>query len=650
MLTIDSHKTVSDLRCGVEHTVGCAAQGRAVKKVVRRKEGKQFAAALAAALGLIGAVQIGNAEAQVLGTAEDFALLGSSTVTNTGPSIIFGNVGVSPGSAIVGFPPGIVLAPGTFHAADSVAALARADAINAYNNLQARPSQFDLSGQNLGGLTLSPAVYSFTSSAQLTGILTLNGLGNPDAEFIFQIGSTLTTASNSAVLLINGANGENVYWVVGSSATLGTDTRFAGNILALTSITLNTGASIICGRALGQNGAVTLDSNAITLCVPGVPGVPGDPFADGEADVNITTNELFGEGVIGFQQASFGALGLFGSAMMGQGAFWRDGASQDFYGITPQSLKDGPAGSMKDAPAGWEGTMPGYDPRRTWRLWTVGYGGTASFDGEPELGTSDLDTRTAGFAVGLDYQVDPTTLLGIAGGYTNSRFSVAELMTSGTSESGHVGLYGVKTFGRAYLAASADYAHFENETDRFVDWLIDERASGEFGSDGFSARFEAGWKQPIDRFNVTPFAGLAVSYLNSDEFSESSERVFGTFGTPGGLGLTFDSTSQASVTSSLGVQLDTRIALSNGKTLSPFARVAWVHEFESERSIEGFLTTSPGLTFKSFGASAAENLVKVNAGFSLDLTGGVGVFASFDGEFSDHSQSYTGNGGIRIAW
>ena len=291
--------------------------------------------------------------------------------------------------------------------------------------------------------------------------------------------------------------------------------------------------------------------------------------------------------------------------------------------------------------------MPGYDARRTWRLWTIGYGGTGSFEGEEELGTSDLDTRTVGFAVGLDHQVDPTTLLGIAAGYTNSRFSVPELMTSGTSEGGHIGLYGVKTFGRAYLAASADYAHFENETDRFVDWLIDERAAGEFSSDGFSARFEAGWKQPINRFNVTPFAGLAVSYLSSDEFSESSER---TSGTPGGLGLTFDSTSQDSVTSSVGVQLDTRIALSNGETLTPFARVAWVHEFDSERSIDGFLTTSPGLTFTSYGAAAAEDLVKVNAGFSLDLTGGVGVFASFDGEFSDHSQSYTGNGGIRITW
>ena len=131
-----------------------------------------------------------------------------------------------------------------------------------------RPAQFDLTGQDLGGKFLVPAVYAFAASAQLTGVLTLNGQGNSAAQFVFQIGSTLTTASNSAVLLINGANGNNVYWAVGSSATLGTNTVFAGNIVALTSITLNTGASITCGRALARNGAVTLDSNTITLCMP----------------------------------------------------------------------------------------------------------------------------------------------------------------------------------------------------------------------------------------------------------------------------------------------------------------------------------------------------------------------------------------------
>ena len=228
-------------------------------------------AAVVAALGLTGALT-GEAEAQILGTAESFGVLAGSTATNTGSSVIQGNVGVSPGGAVVGFPPGIVVAPGVIHAADAVAGQAQVDLTTAYNTLQALPSQVSLTGQNLGGMTLGPAVYSFATSAQLTGLLTLNGQGNSASQFVFQIGSTLTTASNSAVLLINGANGNNVYWAVGSSATLGTNTAFAGNIVALTSITLNTGATLTCGRALARNGAVTLDSNTITLCAAPGPG------------------------------------------------------------------------------------------------------------------------------------------------------------------------------------------------------------------------------------------------------------------------------------------------------------------------------------------------------------------------------------------
>jgi hypothetical protein len=199
-----------------------------------------------------------------LGTANTFAVLGSSTVTNTGPSIITGDLGVSPGSAVTGFPPGIVTPPGTIHAADAVALQAQTDNLTAYNYLAGLAPTQVLTGQDLGGLTLTPGVYFFASSAQLTGTLTLNNLGDPNALFVFQIGSTLTTASNSSVLLSNGGDDPNVFFQVGSSATLGTTTQFKGNILALASITLNTGANIECGRALAQTGAVTLDTNNIS--------------------------------------------------------------------------------------------------------------------------------------------------------------------------------------------------------------------------------------------------------------------------------------------------------------------------------------------------------------------------------------------------
>jgi uncharacterized protein (DUF2141 family) len=212
----------------------------------------------------------------LLGTAASFAVLGGQTVTNTGPSVINGDLGVNPGAAVIGFPPGIVTPPGTIHAADAVALQAQSDTTIAYNDLAGRSVTATLTGQDLGGLTLTPGVYFFSTSAQLTGTLTLDFQGNPDALFVFQIGSTLTTASNSSVAMINGGVGAlegcEVYWQVGSSATLGTTTSFVGNIVALTSISLTTGANIVSGRALARNGAVTLDTNVITMpdCLAGV--------------------------------------------------------------------------------------------------------------------------------------------------------------------------------------------------------------------------------------------------------------------------------------------------------------------------------------------------------------------------------------------
>ncbi|MCX5496173.1 ice-binding family protein [Kaistia dalseonensis] len=212
------------------------------------------------------ALTIGTCSSASAEDLRSFAILAGSTVTNTGTSIINGNIGVSPGTAIVGFPPGIVTAPYVIHANDGVAVQAQIDLVAAYNDLQGRPTTIDLTGKDLAGLVLGPGVYSFNTSAQLTGTLTLDAKGNPNAVFIVNIGSTLITSSGAAVALVNGAQGGNVYFVSGSSATLGTDTAFAGEILALTSITLNTNASINCGAALARNGAVTLDSNTISVC------------------------------------------------------------------------------------------------------------------------------------------------------------------------------------------------------------------------------------------------------------------------------------------------------------------------------------------------------------------------------------------------
>lgn len=224
---------------------------------------------------VLGFAALLHSPSKAVAQLSTFAVLGGSTVTNTAtPTVVTGDLGVSPGSAVTGFPPGMVVG-GTIHAADAVAAQAQSDLTTVYNNLASEACNTDLSGQDLGGLTLTPGVYCFTTSAQLTGALTLDAQGNSNAQFVFKIGSTLTTASGSSVLLINSASSCGVFWQVGSSATLGTGTTLAGSIVALSSITLNTGASVN-GRVLARNGAVTLDNSNVTICSGG-PGLPLQP-------------------------------------------------------------------------------------------------------------------------------------------------------------------------------------------------------------------------------------------------------------------------------------------------------------------------------------------------------------------------------------
>lgn len=210
-----------------------------------------------------------EAVAPNLGSAASFVALASSTLTNTGPGVFVGDVGVSPGTSIVGFPPGTVRR-GTIYMGGPVAALAQTDATTAYNALKGQTCNVDLTGMDLGGRTLTPGVYCFNTSAQLTGDLVLDALGNPLAVWVFQIGSTLTTASASSVAVINSGQAVNVFWQVGSSATLGTGTQFNGNILSDASITLNAGASLI-GRVLALNGAVTLDTNGSPFPITNTP-------------------------------------------------------------------------------------------------------------------------------------------------------------------------------------------------------------------------------------------------------------------------------------------------------------------------------------------------------------------------------------------
>jgi len=201
-----------------------------------------------------------------LGGAGVFVVLAGSTVTSSGATMLAGDMGVSPGTAVTGFPPGTLT--GSIHAGDVTSATAMTDLSTAYIDAAGRTLGAVTVAGNLGGLTLPPGLYKSTSSLAISsGDLTLDAQGDPNAVFIFQMASTLTTTSGREVVLAGGAKASNIYWQVGSSATLGTTTEFKGTIMANQSITLNTGASLN-GRALARIGAVTLAGNVVVMPTP----------------------------------------------------------------------------------------------------------------------------------------------------------------------------------------------------------------------------------------------------------------------------------------------------------------------------------------------------------------------------------------------
>lgn len=249
-----------------------AASPRRLASKARKRTGVGFASAITlTSLLLAGHAQAATAPVG-LGSASSFSVLAGSTVTNTGPTTMFGDLGLDPGTAVTGAPHTL----GAKHINDGVSLKAKSDLVSGYNDAAGR-SATKLASADLSGHSFTPGVYSASSSLLFSaGKVTLNAQGNPNAVFIFQVGSSMTTGSATTVLLTNGAQPCNVYWKIGASATLGTNSRFIGTVMALTTITAKTGATMN-GRLLARNGAVNLDTNTITTsaCASGTVGGGG---------------------------------------------------------------------------------------------------------------------------------------------------------------------------------------------------------------------------------------------------------------------------------------------------------------------------------------------------------------------------------------
>jgi outer membrane autotransporter protein len=465
------------------------------------------------------------------------------------------------------------------------------------------------------GVAVTPGLYGL--STQYT-LLTAGAIGGHFAQFISPPPSTFLSLSGP------------VYTPTSVDVTL-TRTPFG----AVAGLSANQRA---VGNALEAAYATTLTGPAATLYTNLL--MTGTPEA---------LLQLSGEGTTAAQNAAFASGRMFDSLLMDQGAFWRSGETTDSEGVT---FREAPlayaAEKKKPAPAVFKELKapPVYQPR-TWRVWTGGFGGVQSFNGDASIGSADARTNAAGGAMGFDYQVDPTRLVGVAVGGSESHFSVPDRATSGDLLGGHVGAYGVATWGALYAAGVLSYSRFDNDVTRTIAGVgPSETATGRFASDLLGARLELGRSYALPWLNVTPFAAVQTATLWQRGFTETSSAA----SLPGILGLTYQSQTTTSLPTFLGVQLDTRWALTNGLVWSPFLRAAWVHEFRPDRSITGSFVSVPGAAFGVDGARAWSDALKVNAGSRLAINQYASLFASFDGEFANSGHSYAGRGGVRFSW
>jgi outer membrane autotransporter protein len=466
------------------------------------------------------------------------------------------------------------------------------------------------------GAFVAPGLYGLSTQYTLLTAGTIRGqfaqfLSTPPSAFL-SLSIPSYTATSVAVTLTRTP--------FGAVADLNANQQAVGNALEGAYRTTLTGA------------AATLYSNLL---------MTGTPNA---------LSQLSGEGITAAQNAAFGTGRMFDSLMMDQGAFWRSGETADSEGVTFREAPLAYAAEKKKpaAPVFKElkAPPPAYQPR-TWRVWTGGFGGVQSFNGDAVVGSADARTAAAGGAMGFDYQVDPTRLVGVAVGGSESHFSVPDRATSGDLLGGHVGAYGAATWGALYAAGVLSYSRFDNDVRRTIAGVgPTETATGRFASDLLGARLEVGRSHAVQWLNVTPFAAVQTSTLWQRGFTETSTAA----GLPGVLGLTSQPQTTTSLPTFLGVQLDTRVALANGTVWSPFLRAAWVHEFNPDRSIANSFVSIPGTLFAVDGARAWSDALKVNAGSRLALNQYASLFASFDGEFAGSGQSYAGRGGIRFGW
>ncbi|QAU46412.1 autotransporter outer membrane beta-barrel domain-containing protein [Bradyrhizobium guangzhouense] len=355
-------------------------------------------------------------------------------------------------------------------------------------------------------------------------------------------------------------------------------------------------------------------------------------------------DQLSGEGTSGTENSAFAAGTQFGQTMDGQMNAWRTGNR----GSGPNGAALGYAEERSGGPmSAFAALKAPAMAQPLWNIWASGFGAAQSLSGNATIGSASLSDRVGGGSVGLDHLLNPDLLIGLAVGGSSASFSVNDRATSGRLDGGHVGAYAMQRFGTTYLSAQIAYSHFGNSTTRTITGIgADEIAKGSFGSDQLGGRFEIGRAFDYGALTATPYAAIQAAQLWQAAYTETSTAG----AVPGVLGLNFAAHRVTSLPSFLGAKFDGRVDLGNGMVWSPFANLAWVHEFSPTRDVTATLVNMPAPSFTVEGARAASDTGRVELGSRLALNHWSELSGRVTGEFSRAGQSYAGIGSLRISW
>ncbi|WP_081887966.1 ice-binding family protein [Verrucomicrobium sp. BvORR034] len=606
-----------------------------------------------------------HAQSVDLGTADSFAVLAGSGISNTGPTTIVGDIGTHPNPAITNG--GSITLTGTNHADDAVTAQAKIDLVTAYNNAAGLAPTGTITAGTLGGLTLVAGVYNDGGfSLGLTGTLTLDAQGNPDAVWVFQTGSTLITASNSSVVIINGGQACHIFWQVGSSATLGTNSTFQGNVLALTSITATTGASVT-GRLLARNGAVTLDTNEIikAICAEVVDTTPDDE-GEGEGDssggsdaekaaelrktlllaaqvVDIASlpglTSIYTQGFSQFDTEVFSVQQRFAD-LRAQSYAWSNRAP-DVYSPesvpsekNPWSGKNPTGGKNSWGGKRGEGVQPKEvqeDEDLRWGFFIVGTG-----DYLTAGGANSYDGTTVGTAMGVDYRLSEQFVVGVSVGYSHTEGDL-----TGTSnveaDGGKAAVYAMYHDGGFFTEAivGGGYNSYDIERSAFLG-----TARGETEGKQFDAYLGMGYDFKLGGWTITPMASVLYTLVSIDGYDEVGSL----------LPLVIESQDASSLRTRIGprVAYTTKVG---SALVTPSVGIQWQHEFHDDSlPFQARFANDSGSLFTVYGPEMGRDSLLLTAALNVSWKRYAAYIAYQASLGRENYENHSGLVGLRVSW